>query len=128
MMIRSLWGSSRRYLDVRAIVVICVVTVPAFTGLAFMIGKYNLFPMHGVVEMEKYGCCTQAMVFPRDQVPDLIEFLHERKSGQTDSLIEEYADQKKLRRYALAPPQVQHIGICSSRDNLEINTRSTWVF
>ncbi|KAE8362693.1 hypothetical protein BDV27DRAFT_166010 [Aspergillus caelatus] len=107
MIIRSLWGSSRRYLDVRAIVVICVVTVPAFTGLAFRIGKYSLFPMQSVVEMEKYGCCTQAMVFPRDQ---------------------EYTDQKKLHRYALAPPQVQYAGIHSSRDNLEINTRSTWAF
>ncbi|KAB8074374.1 hypothetical protein BDV29DRAFT_156733 [Aspergillus leporis] len=128
MLTRRIWPASRRHLDVLTITVICVITVPAFTGLIFMIGKYNVSPMRGVVEMNKHGCCTQAMVFPRDQVPDLVNFLRDRKSGQTDSMIEEYADGVKLRRFALAPPQVQHVGIRSSRDNLEINTRSTWAF
>lgn len=120
--------TARRHLDVVTIGVICLVTVPAFTGLFFMIGKYNITPLRGVVEMNKHGCCTQAMIFPRDQVPNLTNFLRDRKSGQTDSLIEEYADREKFRRFALAPPQVQHVGIRSSRDNLEINTRSTWAF
>jgi hypothetical protein len=43
-------------------------------------------------------------------------------------LIEEYADAKGLRRFAHAPPQLQHIGSTSSRFNLDINTRSTWAF
>lgn len=125
---RQASSSARRHLDFPTIGVICIVTVPAFTGLVFMIGKYNLTPLRGVVEMNKNGCCTQAMIFPRDQVPALVSYLRERKGGQTDSLIEEYADNTKLRRFALAPPQVQHVGIQSSRDNLEINTRSTWAF
>ncbi|GAM35627.1 hypothetical protein TCE0_017r04105 [Talaromyces pinophilus] len=125
LLIRRTLPSTRRHLDIATITVICTITVPAFTGLVFMIGKYNITPMRGVVEMNKYGCCTQAMIFPRDQVPNLVNFLRDRNGGQTDSLIEEYADAEDLRRFALAPPQVQHVGIRSSRDNLEINTRTS---
>ncbi|EEA22572.1 hypothetical protein TMatcc_001419 [Talaromyces marneffei ATCC 18224] len=128
LLIRRTLPSARRHLDVATIAVICTITVPAFIGLVFMIGKYNITPLRGVVEMNKHGCCTQAMIFPRDQAPNLASFLRDRKGGQTDSLIEEYADKEALRRFALAPPQVQHVGIRSSRDNLEINTRSTWAF
>lgn len=99
----SSWA--RRYLDFPTIGVICIIIAPAFTGLVFMIGKYNITPLRGVVEMNKNGCCTQAMIFPRDQVPALVSYLRERKGRQTDSLIEEYADNTKLRRFALAPPR-----------------------
>jgi hypothetical protein len=116
------------HLDPTSIVVISMICIPAFTALVYMVGKYNLMPLHGVIEMNKYGCCTQGLVFPREQLDGLIDFLSARKHGQTDSMIEEYADHHKLNRYALAPPQLQHVGLKSSRDNLDINTRSTWAF
>lgn len=59
---------------------------------------------------------------------DSSNFLRERGHGQTDSMIEEYAEQAHLTRYALAPQQLQHVGLKSSRDNTEINTQSTWAF
>jgi len=93
-----------------------------------MIGKYSIHPLSGVTRMDKYGCCTQALVFPRHQIPGLVSYLTQRKAGQTDSMIEDYADTTKLERYALSPQVVQHIGLVSSRDNLEINTKSTWAF
>jgi hypothetical protein len=119
---------TRIFLGWPTVAVICLVTVPAFTGLFFMIGEYNLSPLQGVVEMNKYGCCTEGMVFLQHQVPGLIQWLEERKSGQPDLLIEEYADAKGLRRFAYAPPQLRHIGTTSSRFNFDINTRSTWAF
>ncbi|EED16772.1 conserved hypothetical protein [Talaromyces stipitatus ATCC 10500] len=128
LIIRRVSTSARRFLNWPTIAVICLVSVPAFTGLVYMTGKYNVMPLQGVVEMNKHGCCTQGMIFPRDQVPDLIRWLEEHKSGQTDTLIEEYADSTGLRRFAYAPPQLQHVGSRSSRDNLDINTRSTWAF
>ncbi|PLB52323.1 hypothetical protein P170DRAFT_488913 [Aspergillus steynii IBT 23096] len=118
----------RSYLDYTNMAVICLVCVPAFIALVYMMGKYTLMPLQGVVEMNKYGCCTQGMLFPEDQIDGLIGFLGEKGHGQTDSLIEEYADQTGLTRYALAPPQLQHVGLKSSRDNLDINTQSTWAF
>lgn len=78
--------------------------------------------------MNTSGCCTQGILFPREQINGLIGFLREKGHGQTDSMIEEYADKSGLTRYALAPPQLQHVGLKSSRNNLDINTQSTWAF
>ncbi|PYI25121.1 hypothetical protein BP00DRAFT_359259 [Aspergillus indologenus CBS 114.80] len=128
MAVRRAYLSSHAYLDYPSIGVISFVSLPALVGLVFMVGKYSLMPLSGVVEMNAHGCCTQGLVFPRDQVDALINHLTEVKAGQTDSIIEEYADAKGLTRYALAPQQLQHVGLKSSRDNLEINTRSTWAF
>lgn len=117
-----------RRLDTQTLVILVCIVTPAFTALTFMIGKYNLHPLHGLERMDKYGCCTQALVFPRFQVEGLIDFLHERASGQTDALIEEYADSQSYARFAVAPQVVQHVGLISSRNNLAVNTQSTWAF
>jgi hypothetical protein len=61
-------------------------------------------------------------------IPRTDELATERKIGQTDSIIEEYADHTGLTRLAFAPQQMQHVGLRSSRENLEINTQSTWAF
>ncbi|KAK6002037.1 hypothetical protein QM012_002527 [Aureobasidium pullulans] len=126
--LRRTYKPLRSILTNHTIVTMAVVAMPAFTILYFMIGKYNVLPLSGVERMDRYGCCTQALVFPRSQVPDLVAYLVRRKSGQTDTIIEEYADEFGLERYALAPQVVQHVGLVSSRDNLEINTKSTWAF
>ncbi|KAJ5430548.1 Glycosyl transferase family 54 [Penicillium cf. griseofulvum] len=107
------------------IVVISIVYILAFTILVYIVGKYNLIPLRRVVEINKSGYCTQGLVFPRGRINRLINFLSERGYRQTDSIIKEYADSQELNRYALAPPQLQYIGLKSSRDNLDINTRST---
>lgn len=121
------WSLPRLGLSLTIIAVLVLVTTPAFVQLIFMVGKYNLAPLRGVERMDRYGCCTQALVFPRDQAVALLHFLRTR-TGQTDALIEEYANKQGLERYALAPQVVQHVGLVSSRDNDEINTRSTWAF
>lgn len=119
-LVRCMCKSTRGLLTFSTIAVISLVTVPAFTVLYFMIDKYSIHPLSEVTRMDKYGCCTQALVFPRDQIPGLISYLTQRKAGQTDSMIEDYA--------LLSPQVVQHIELVSSRDNLEINTKSTWAF
>ncbi|RAH75608.1 uncharacterized protein BO66DRAFT_12946 [Aspergillus aculeatinus CBS 121060] len=128
MAVRRSCPASHAYLDYPTIGAISFVSLPALIGLVYMVGKYSLMPLSGVVEMNAHGCCTQGLVFPRDQVDAVIAHLSEVKAGQTDSIIEEYADAHGLTRYALAPQQLQHVGLKSSRDNLEINTRSTWAF
>ena len=116
------------YLDNCTIAVICLVCVPGIIALIYMTGKYTLMPLRGVVEMNSNGCCTQGLVFPQSQVDGLLAYLQKREHGQTDSMIEEYAEQSRLTRYALAPQQLQHVGLQSSRDNDEITTKSTWAF
>jgi hypothetical protein len=117
-----------RYLDIASVMVLVLITTPAFTALVFMAGKHNIKPLNGVERMDKHGCCTQALIFPRYQAQALIDFLTTRGSGQTDSLIEEYAETFGHDRYALAPQVVQHVGSVSSHKNLPINTQSTWAF
>jgi GR25 family glycosyltransferase involved in LPS biosynthesis len=125
---RHLFPSKRRYLDNWSIAAICLITIPAFTALLFMIGKYSLFPPHGVFKMNKHGCCTQAMLFPRTEIPELVAYLEGRGHGQTDAMIEDYSDKTGKQRLALAPQQVQHVGLQSSRDNTFVNSQSTWAF
>ena len=125
--LRTFSKPMRQYLDNLTLLAIVCVTVPAFVTFIFMIGKYNLTPLHGVERMD-HGCCTQALVFPQSHVPDLIDMLEERKAGQTDLIIEDYANAMTLERYALAPQQVQHVGSVSSRGAPKVNTKSTWAF
>lgn len=120
--------SSRRYLDGWCTAVICLITVPAFTALAFMIGKYSLFPPDTVFALNKHGCCTQALLFPRPEIPELIEYLQGRGHGQTDAMIEDYADGNGKQRLATGKQLVQHVGLTSSRDNTFVNSQSTWAF
>ena len=116
------------YLDYPTIGVIGLIFVPGVIALIYMTGKYTLMPLRGVVEMNSHGCCTQGLLFPQNQVDGLLGYLRKREHGQTDSMIEEYAGQSQLTRYALAPQQLQHVGLQSSRDNDEITTKSTWAF
>ncbi|PWY70914.1 integral membrane protein [Aspergillus heteromorphus CBS 117.55] len=126
--IRRLRLHGHSHLHNTTIIILTLLSTPCFIALTYMIGKYSLMPLHGVVEMNAHGCCTQGLVFPREQISGLIGYLVERNDGQTDALIEEYADKEDLMRYALAPQQLQHVGLKSSRGNPEVNTQSTWAF
>ena len=126
--LRTFSRLARSHLDNTTLLVLAFITVPAFVTLTFMFGKYNLMPMNGLSRMNDMGCCTQALVFTRTQAVDIMELLEERKVGQTDLLIEEYANNMGLERYALAPPQVQHMGVISSRGASKLQSQSTWAF
>lgn len=82
----------------------------------------------GVVPMEKGGCCSQALVFDRAQVPGLTTYLRERGRGQTDLMIEDYCDVAPLRRFALGEQAVQHLGVVSSRGGGGVKGHSVWAF
>ena len=126
---RYLSPSTRRhYLNKLGMATICLATIPAFTALFFVIGKYSLFPPHGVFKMSKCGCRTQALLFPRTEIPKLAPYLKDRGHGQTDAMIEDCSDKTGKQRLALAPQQVQHVGLRSIRDNTFVNSQRTWAF
>jgi hypothetical protein len=58
----------------------------------------------------------------------LLEYFRERSSGQTDTMIEEYADTTEVDRYAPALQMVQHVDRISSRDNDATTTRAHGLF
>jgi GR25 family glycosyltransferase involved in LPS biosynthesis len=143
LVLRSLGCGSRLRLDLATIAVVSVLVAPSFTVLAFMAGKHNLpLPgsLHsrgplaastssaGVVPMDKHGCCTQALVFNRLALPGLIQALRQKERGQTDMMIEEYADAIGIKRFAMGDQVAQHVGLVSSRGMSAENTRSVWAF
>lgn len=95
-----------------------------FIRLAFLIPKHSLIVRPGLHRMDA-ACCTQALVFPRSQVPDVMGYLREKQRGQTDLFIEKYANELGMARYAVEPQQVQHIGVKSSRG---VNGKTTWAY
>jgi hypothetical protein len=52
---------------------------------------------------------------PQYQVPSLLDYFNKKKNGLRDELIEMYADNNGLSRWALTPSVFQHIGSRSSK-------------
>lgn len=119
---------SRSQTDVNVLYIILCVTVPAIVTLIFMIGQNSLFPLDGLQRMDVKGCCTQSLIFSRPQVSALAARLRSVHPDQTDLIMEEYADEAGLARFALAPQLVQHVGLVSSRGTRRRDSRSNWAF
>lgn len=100
----------------RILFVTCFVCVPACIGLYFLAGRLSLHPLKsGVYQMLKYGCCGQALLFPRDMALVVLARFRERGIGYPDVLVEELANEKDYVRWAVIPSLVQHIGSISSK-------------
>lgn len=69
----------------------------------------------GVHQMPKFGCCSQALVFPRSRIPDLVELYESRHIGYVDMITEEFANANNEIRWAVTPSVVQHVGRKSSK-------------
>lgn len=113
---------------------IMLLIMPMFIALYFTAGRLTVAPPSaGLSRMDNYGCCSQALVFPRDQIPPLIEFFEREGSGQIDELIEIYANENGLARYALTPSMFAHVGSRSSKETFlsawgRSNTQNIWNF
>jgi hypothetical protein len=88
-----------------------------YAGLAalilfyFSLGRMTVHPIPtGVHEMPRFGCCSQALVFPTFKAQQLVAYFKERHIGYTDVLIEEFANERDELRFALTPSVVQHAG------------------
>lgn len=98
------------YLDHETVGVLVLVFIPAMVILFFQAGKASLLPPSPGVFNEPYGCCSQAMVFPREAAPVVIQYLRKQRAGQVDLLLDKLAATEGLTRYAMYPVQAQHIG------------------
>lgn len=101
--------------------VICLLCVPLLISLYFLAGRATVLPMRpGVHLMNSHGCCSQALLFPREKAPLLINHLKEIQTVRpkpVDSVIEMLADQKGLDRLVISPSQMQHVGAASYKEN-----------
>jgi len=112
------YDQKKRLLASRAVKVACAAAAPLSVLLFFAVGRTTWFPLPpGVRVMNKYGCCSQGLVFSRASAKDLILWFRESRLGFVDVLIEEYGDRNPgSDRFALIPPVIQHVGSRSSKD------------
>ena len=115
--LRTLSPHLRQYLTNLGILATCCICMPLMIMLYFSAGKVTTRPLpHGINEMNKYGCCAQGLVWPREKARQLMKWYDETNPyGYGDVLIEEYADRLGEVRYALTPSVIQHIGSKSSK-------------
>ncbi|KAM0548430.1 hypothetical protein ACHAPJ_009916 [Fusarium lateritium] len=95
--------------------------IPACLVLTFVTGRitlHRLFTRSPTVrEMPRYGCCAQGMVFPNHHLQALQDFLREPPyQFPGDMIMEDYARDKKLTKWALDPSVMQHVGLVESSD------------
>jgi len=108
--------AATRFLTPRTTLFILFFCSPACVGLYFAAGRLTVHPNPtGIHQMNGYGCCSQALLFPRSRVPPLLKYFQRKKTGPRDELIEQYAERNRLKRWALTPSVFQHIGSRSSK-------------
>ncbi|KAL3466884.1 hypothetical protein BJX64DRAFT_249211 [Aspergillus heterothallicus] len=104
--------------------------IPSVIALHFMAGRQTMWPLSpGVHEMNKYGCCSQGLVFPRSIIPRFLEHTDLTTDWLVDMMVEKIADSQGWPRFAVVPPLLQHIGSTSSKGYGFDNSASTiWNF
>ncbi|PWY75697.1 integral membrane protein [Aspergillus eucalypticola CBS 122712] len=112
---------------------ICMISfcfIPAFIGLHFMAGRQTMWPFRpGVHEMNKYGCCSQGLVFPRSIVPRFLEHTDLTTDWLVDMMVEKIANRQGWKRYVIVPPVLQHIGATSSKGyGFDKSAKTIWNF
>ncbi|KIW46034.1 uncharacterized protein PV06_01727 [Exophiala oligosperma] len=109
-------------------VVISFVCLPALIALFFLAGKQSVTPIpRGVEEMNKYGCCSQDLVYSWDVIPNILDQINLATKGLVDMEIEKIADETQYMRWAIVPPLLQHIGTTSSKGyGFDDNARWIW--
>lgn len=95
--------------------------IPACLALAFVTGRITLHRLFtrspSVREMPRYGCCAQGLVFPNHHLQNLQDFLREPPfQFPGDMIMEDYARDHGLSKWALDPSVLQHVGLVESSD------------
>ncbi|KAJ5214923.1 hypothetical protein N7468_010602 [Penicillium chermesinum] len=98
------------------VLLLCFVCTPLLIILFFAAGRTTMLPLpKGVHLMQNFGCCSQAFVFPRERVPELLELYKSKEEGYVDSITEAYANEHDELRWALIPSVMQHVGRQSTK-------------
>jgi GR25 family glycosyltransferase involved in LPS biosynthesis len=94
---------------------------PACIVLVFLAGRITMHRLQfwrpSVRPMQRYGCCAQGMIFPRRHLDGLqVLFREPPYDFPGDMILEGYAGDRGLTRWALDPSVLQHIGFIESSD------------
>ncbi|KAL8995728.1 MAG: hypothetical protein Q9169_004586 [Polycauliona sp. 2 TL-2023] len=122
----------RKHMSNLSILVVSCVCLPLTILLYIMAGRVSMQPPpSGLQRMEKFGCCSQGLIFPRHIVPQAMDTV-KRATNQryyVDMTLERWADSEHLPRFALLPPLLQHVGSKSSKGSkFDKGANSIWNF
>ncbi|TVY76141.1 hypothetical protein LSUE1_G008646 [Lachnellula suecica] len=110
-----------------SIATIACICLPALIGLHFLAGPSPLAP--GIHEMNKYGCCSQGYVFPREIVEPFLQKTDLVTDWLVDMMVEKIADEQGYIRWATVPDLLQHIGTLSSKGwGFDESAKTLWNF
>lgn len=104
------------FIPKKIIAVICLVCTPLCMLLFFFAGRVSLFPPRtGIHQTPKFGCCSQALTFPRAHIADVVEWYESKGKGEADKLLEAHADAHNEVQWALTPSLFQLVGVVSTK-------------
>ncbi|KAL9602023.1 MAG: hypothetical protein Q9219_002132 [cf. Caloplaca sp. 3 TL-2023] len=122
----------RKHLSNVSIAIICCFCLPATILLYFMAGRVSMQPPSpGLQRIEKFGCCSQGLIFPRQIVPRAMHAVSRATNQRyyVDMTLEPWANEEGLARFALVPPLLQHVGSKSSKGSkFDEGANSIWNF
>ena len=102
------------------IATLTLIITPMLIILVYLAGRLTVFPLpRGLNRMDEYGCCSQAFVFPRALILELLDHYEEAGHSMVDELTEEFANKRHYARWALTPSVFAHIGSTSLKDSFK---------
>ncbi|KAL8655087.1 MAG: hypothetical protein Q9210_001108 [Variospora velana] len=122
----------RKHLSNVSVAVLCCFCLPATILLYFMAGRVSMQPpISGLHRMERFGCCSQGLIFPQQMIPRAMETISHATNQRyyVDMTLEKWANAERLARFALVPPLLQHVGSKSSKGSkFDEGANSIWNF
>ena len=99
--------------------VVCFVCVPLSILLYFLAGRVTVSPMQpGLHVMNHGGCCSQALLFPREHVPMVAKRLEKTSKVPVDSVLENLGGSLEMDRLVVSPSLMQHVGESSYKERV----------
>lgn len=99
--------------------VVCFVCVPLCILLYFLAGRMTVSPFKpGLHVMNHGGCCSQALLFPREHVPLVVKYLEKTSKVPVDSALENLGGNLAMDRLVVSPSLMQHVGESSYKERV----------
>jgi hypothetical protein len=109
--------------------------LPALIALYFLSGRlsanrlnpFGMSASHGAREMPHYGCCAQGLILPHRHLEGFQALLRDPPyEFPGDMILEGYAEDRGLVKWALEPSVFQHVGFKESSEGVRIT--NVWNF
>lgn len=109
----------REILTRQFLTVVCFVCVPLSILLYFLAGRLTVSPIKpGLHVMNHGGCCSQALLFPREHIPTVLKHLDRASRVPVDSALESLGKSLAMDRLVVSPSLMQHVGESSYKEQV----------